>query len=262
MVKVLGRKYSNTNEEWLEVFNNIERYISYDEVQRAKERALKEMAATMAEFKNPIYAYSGGKDSIVLADLCMQVGVKTGVMSITELEYPAFRQWIEKNVPDGVELVSTGQDLQWLAKHPDRFLCYWDGGDKQSPVNIGVQHSFYDKSGADVILLGRRKADNNYVGKGGSNIYTDSVGRTKYNPISDWTHETLLGYIRYEQLYLPPIYSWPDGFNQGTHPWFDREVMRGSTEEQTVREIVQIDSTLLAEAAKVVPRIAEFLKHI
>lgn len=255
MIRALGRKQSSKNADWLEVYRNIERYVSLEEVLEAEERTLAEMTRILSGYKRPIYAYSAGKDSIVLAELCRKAGVDVGVMSITSLEYPEYQKWIDEHAPKGVEMVNTGQDLEWLSRNLHWFLPLKDDPDRQSPVNIRIQHNFYDSHGADIILLGRRKADGNYVGRNGSNIYTDGSGRTKYNPIADWEHELLLGYIHYKKLPLPPIYDWADGFVQGTHPWFYREV---HTDRRTVlQEINEIDSTLLAEAVKVVPELGK-----
>lgn len=256
MQRRLGMKQSSNNDDWLDVYYHIEDYVSKEEVKEAAERTINEIKRTTFNYHNPIFAYSGGKDSIVLADLCDKADIHVGVMSITEMEYPAFNKWLEVNCPNGVHLVSTKQNLDWLAKHQDRFLPRKEDVDKQSPINIGVQHDFYDKYGADVILLGRRKADGNYVGRGG-NFYTDSTGRNKYNPISEWPHELLLGYIRYYGLNMPPIYDWADGFIQGTHPWFYREIQKGATFESTLQEIVKIDPNILKQAAKKVPIIAK-----
>lgn len=259
---VLKRKQNSSNADWLRVFRNIEKYVSRTEVEAAADKTMSEMSRTLSEYRRPIYAYSGGKDSIVLADLCRNVGVNVGVMAVTGMEYPAFERWLAKNLPQGVRTVSTGQTLEWLKMHPERFIFQPAAGtDKQIPINIGVQHKFYDAYGADVILLGRRKADGNHIGFG-RNIYTDGAGRTKYNPLSDWPHELILGYIHYKRLEMPPFYAWPDGFIQGTHPWFYRQVQKGSTFERTVQEIIDIDSMLLAEAAKTVPVIREVLENL
>lgn len=261
MNRIIGRKKFSKHEDWLKVYKNPEAYVSLAEVQEAEAAALKDIKSKLQRFSKPIYGYSGGKDSIVLAELCRKAGVNVGVMSITELEYPAFDKWVREHIPANVKLISTGQDLDWLKKHPKRFLYKKeDRTDVQSPENRKIQHRFYDEYGADVILLGRRKADGNFSGKNGSNIYSDPNGRTKFNPILDWPHELLLGYIHYNNLDMPPIYDWPDGFIQGTHPWFYREVRKDI--EQTLREIHGIDSTLLAKVADVFPVVADFLKKI
>ena len=43
---------------------------------------------------------------------------------------------------------------------------------------------YYKEHQLEILLLGRRKADGNYVGK--DNIYTNSSGITRYSPLAEW----------------------------------------------------------------------------
>lgn len=169
---VLKSKRFNTQQQWVEVWDNIEKYVTRAEMESAEQAVLADMKEKLSAFKKPIYGYSAGKDSIVLAELCRKADVDVGVMSITGLEYPAFDRWARENKPSGVEIISTGQDLEWLGSHPSCFLRHRGvNSDMQTRLNRQIQHRFYDKVGADVILLGRRKADGNYGGRNRSNIY-------------------------------------------------------------------------------------------
>ena len=100
------------------------------------------------------------------------------------------------------------------------------------------------------MLLGRRKADGNYVGKG-DNIYTNGQGVTRYSPLSDWTHEEVLAYIHYYDIPVPPIYGWKNGYLCGTHPWPARQ-WTGSMENGW-KEVQEIDPTIVMEAADYFP---------
>lgn len=95
-----------------------------------------------------------------------------------------------------------------------------------------VQHRgqarYYKEHQLEILLLGRRKADGNYVGK--DNIYTNSAGITRYSPLAEWRHEDILAYIHYYDVKLPPIYDWEKGYLCGTHPWPARQYME--TEQQ------------------------------
>ena len=110
-----------------------------------------------------------------------------------------------------------------------------------------------------MLLLGRRRADGNYVGKG-DNIYTNSQGITRYSPLSDWTHEQVLAYIHYYNLDMPPIYGWKNGYLCGTHPWSARQ-WTGSV-ENAWEEIYGIDSHIVKEAAVYIPSAKVFLENI
>ena len=124
-----------------------------------------------------------------------------------------------------------------------------------------VQHRgqarYYKAHDLDMLLLGRRRADGNYVGKG-SNIYTDGNGVTRYSPLSDWSHEAILAFIHYHKVPVPPIYEWKNGYSCGTHPWPARQ-WTGSVENGW-KEVFEIDRRIVIDAAKTIPSAREFLE--
>lgn len=86
---------------------------------RFPRRAGRLTAATVADIKAvtagkcAAYAWSAGKDSIVLGKLCEAAGVTDSMIGVCNLEYPAFAAWIEKHKPAGCEVstrirISTG----------------------------------------------------------------------------------------------------------------------------------------------------------
>ena len=82
----LGRKQRITNEAWLEAVATVESAVS--------EAALGELvAATIEDIKaktagkKAAYAWSGGKDSIVLGKLCEAAGVVDSMIGVCDLEY-------------------------------------------------------------------------------------------------------------------------------------------------------------------------------
>ena len=111
----------------------------------------------------------------------------------------------------------------------------------------------------DVIILGRRRADGNYVGRN-SNIYTDGKGVTRFSPLAAWKHEHILAYIHYHQLPLPPIYGWKNGYLCGTHPWPARQ-WTGSIENGW-HEVYDIDPGIVLAAAEKIDSARAFLKGV
>ena len=107
-----------------------------------------------------------------------------------------------------------------------------------------------------MLLLGRRRADGNYVGKG-DNIYTNNDGITRYSPLADWTHEEILAYIHYYKCELPPISEWPNGYLCGTHSWPARQWTGGIMNGW--REIYQIEPKILEEVSKYFPEAKDVL---
>ena len=110
-----------------------------------------------------------------------------------------------------------------------------------------------------MLLLGRRRADGNYVGRG-DNVYTNKQGVTRYSPLSEWTHEQMLAYIHYHNLEMPPIYSWKNGYLCGTHPWPARQ-WTGSVENAWA-EIYEIDSQVVHQAAGHIQSAQDFLNKL
>lgn len=247
MKKVLGRKQNIDNLSWLAAMEHIEEYVTRPELDALVDQTVAEIKETVGE-KHAAYAWSAGKDSIVLGSICEEAGIHESMIAVTNLEYPAFEAWIKANKPNGCEIINTGQDIEWLKKHMD--MLFPETSQKAAQWFHIVQHraqaKYYKAHNLDMILLGRRKADGNFVGRG-SNIYTNAnEGVTRYSPLSDWPHEAILAYIHYHELDLPPIYGWHNGYLCGTHPWPARQWTSGNGWE----EIAEIDPELAKKAKK------------
>ncbi len=247
MSDVLGRKQRIKNTDWIETLNKIEQLVSKKELNQLVEKTLKEMKKK-TKGKKAAYAWSGGKDSLVLGELCQRAGIMPCVLVVCNLEYKAFIEWVEAHKPPELSVINTGQDLNWLVSHsnmlfPQNSKC---AAQWFHIVQHRGQEKYYKEQNLDMLLLGRRRADGNYVGRG-DNIYTNAQGITRYSPLSDWTHEQILAYIHYNGLALPPIYGWKNGYLCGTHPWAARQ-WTGSV-ENAWSEIYGIDAGIVIDAA-------------
>lgn len=204
---MLGKKQNIKNDDWLKALSLIESTVSRSRIEALTVRTISDIKRQCSG-KRAAYAWSGGKDSIVLGHLCERAGVKDCVMVVCNLEYKAFTDWVKEHSPERLEIINTGQDLKWLSQNL-QMLFPQDSATAAKWFHI-VQHRgqalYYKKHKLDIICLGRRKADGNYVGRG-SNIYTNAEGVTRYSPISDWTHEEVLAYIHYHKLLTPPPYT-------------------------------------------------------
>lgn len=258
MGDVLGRKQRSKNTDWIAAFENIEQSVSRKDLDHLVDKTVKEIKKK-TKGKKAAYAWSGGKDSLVLGDICKRVGITSCVLVISNLEYETFIEWVKAHKPSGLAIINTGQDMKWLAAHP-QMLFPQDSKIAAQWFHI-VQHrgqaKYYKDNELDMMLLGRRRADGNYVGKG-DNIYTNGQGITRYSPLSEWTHEQVLAYIHYYNLDMPPIYKWKNGYLCGTHPWPARQ-WTGSIENAWA-EIYEIEKPIVIEAADYFPSAKEFLK--
>lgn len=241
----LGRKQLISNADWLNAIANIEQLVTKDELELLTAITIDEIRKHTAG-KKTAYAWSGGKDSLVLGDICIKAGVEDCMIGLCNLEYPAFLHWVESHKPNTCTVINTRQDLEWLAKHPEmlfpqnsQLAARWF-----SIVQHAAQRKYYRENNLEVLLLGRRRADGNYVGKQ-SNTYTDSKGITRYSPLADWKHEHILAYLHYYKIPMPPIYGWKNGYKCGTHPWPARQ--HTETTENGWDEVFAIEPAL-AEA--------------
>lgn len=257
---MIRRKQSSAQDEWEATLRSI-RGGGYPaaRLDRLIDKTVTEVRRVTAG-KRVAFAWSGGKDSIALEYVMRQAGITDCVMGMCNLEYPAFLQWVTANMPLGLEVINTGQDLEWLAAHPE--MLFPQKSDIAAKWFKAVQHTaqarYYAKHRLEVIVLGRRRADGNYLGAAGANIYTNAQKVTRYSPIGEWQHEDILALVELKTGgNWPPIYSWPRGFQVGTHAWAARQWC-GSIENGW-REVQSIDADIVRIAADYIPSARRFL---
>lgn len=249
------KKYSISHEQWLEMYFYPK--ISQEELSGLVNKTIADIQGKSNGLKCAV-AHSFGKDSLVLYDLCKKSGIKECFLVRCDLEYPIFMDYIEARKPEEMTIVNTGQDLEWLYKNPhmlfpkdNKIASRW-----YSIVQHRGQDLYCKNNNIDMLILGRRKEDQNFVGRG-TNIYKKKSGLTIFNPISDWTHEQILAYMKYNNIELPPIYFWKNGFIEGTHAWPLRYF--ADDDMQAWAQISDIDMSIVNEAAKYFDSAKEFL---
>lgn len=255
---MLGRKQSIANSDWIKALETIKETVPEKDINALTKRTVAEIKA-FTKGKKAAYAWSGGKDSIVLGALCKQAKIEDCMIGICDLEYPAFLKWINENKPDKCEIINTGINLDWLAKHPDMLFPQKNSLAARwfDIVQHKAQRQYYKANELDVMLLGRRRADGNHVGRG-NNYYTDAKGYTFYSPLADWRHEDILAFIIYKGLPLPPIYDWKNGYLCGTHPWPARQYTQSI--ENGWQEVYDIDRSIVEGAAEKIESARLFLE--
>jgi 3'-phosphoadenosine 5'-phosphosulfate sulfotransferase (PAPS reductase)/FAD synthetase len=258
MRRMLGSKHASDNADWLYSAEHIEELISPAEVEAFAETARQRISEACAG-RRAAYAYSGGKDSIVLADLVEREGIHDGYFAYCDLDYPEFVRWIRRNKPTGVRMMHTGLDLAWLAQHQELIFARGQLGQRWHRYSqLGPFSDMIRDNGLDILLLGHRVIDGNVCGPDG--FMRRKNGETRYNPLYDWPHEAVLGYIHYHGLALPPIYGWKDGYLQGTHAWPERDFCE--TVEQGWREVFDIDPDIVIQAAGYIYSARRFLREV
>ena len=257
-MKALAKKQRTNNSDWLKAAEAIESSVSESHLERLIQETVNDIQEKVAG-KKTAFAWSGGKDSLVLEHLCQMAGIKECVLVVSDLEYPAFIKWVQEHGPEHLEIINTHQNLEWLSKHLE-MLFPQDSATAAKWFHI-VQHrgqaKYYKANNLDSLILGRRRADGNYVGKG-SNIYTNAQGVTRFSPIADWTHEEILAFLHYRNINLPPFYEWKNGYFCGTHPWPARQWTQSI--ENGWQEVFDIDRSIVEQAARYIDSAADFLK--
>ena len=236
----------------------IESIVTKKELDKKVGQTVKDIKVT-TEGKRAAFAWSGGKDSLVLEQICYLAGITECVLVICDVEYREFLAWVTDHMPEKLEVIDTGQNLEWLTEHQQ--MLFPQNSNIAAQWFHMVQHrgqaKYYKARELDMLLLGRRRADGNYVGKG-TNIYTDGKGVTRYSPLADWSHEEILAYIHYYQIPMPPFYDWQNGYYCGTHPWPARQ-WTGSIENGW-KEVFQIDPSIVKDAAQSIKSAKDFLE--
>lgn len=254
-IGILKSKRSLTEQEWITAFNNSWKIVPFEHIQKieASAIALVQKYISMYGANNLAYAWSGGKDSILISEICRKAGITQGMFGTCDLEYPEFQKWVNENIPSGVEPVSSGRDLEWLLERQDKIFpsdtkvrAWWF----QNTHRVS-QKKYYREKNLSGIFLGRRRIDGN---TGSGNDYRDKSGALWITPVFEWTHEELFAYLHYYKLELPPIYNWKNGFLQGTHLWPMRGTInptsRTADRIRVWEEIYSIDKGLVIKMSK------------
>lgn len=255
---MLKSKKHNTEEEWRSAFRQVKSIVSLAEINQKIFNAVKLIKRETAG-KKAFFGWSGGKDAQALRVVCELAGITTCVLGAPakELEYPSFNQYIEEHGPAGLHIIRTKIDLDYLEANPEMLFptdFYYD----EKWANIFIRQPWYDyckETGAEVIILGNRTQDGNICGKDG--VYYKGKLK-KVCPIYNFTHEDVFAVLQYYNMPLSPQYWYKDGFKYGSHPWAKRTAMYSKDKETPMKEIMQIDPTIIPTYAPRLTILREF----
>jgi 3'-phosphoadenosine 5'-phosphosulfate sulfotransferase (PAPS reductase)/FAD synthetase len=252
------RKQTADNAVFVQMWQHAKALTGRDYIEAKADRTAQEIKRFWAG-KRCWFGWSGGKDSIALAEVCRRAGITHCCFAMTRLEYPAFLSWVTENMPEDLEVVQTGLDLNWLCQNLGMLFpqdaataAKWFG-----KVQHTAQRFVVHRYSLDGMILGRRREDGNYIGPKGANWY-ERQGVLRHSPMADWTHAEVLALIAWRNLPMPPIYTWPNGFVVGTGAWAARQYT-GSIANGW-REVDSIDPSVVQTAATRIVSARKFLE--
>lgn len=253
----LGKKQRSNQQNWLDCVSQIaSRGYDWHSLDLLIERTVNDIKATV-HGKNVAFGWSGGKDSLALQVVMRNCGITQCVFAMSNLEYKSFLEWVTLHMPDDLEVINTGQDLDWLVRNPQ--MLFPQTAAIASKWFKIIQHTgqeeYFRKRKLDMLIVGRRIADGNFMNNG--KLYTNRRGITRYSPLAEWSHEDVLATIIREGIELPPTYGWPRGYQVGTGAWPARQWCPSIREGWS--EVYQIDQSVVEEAATVILSAREFL---
>lgn len=226
----LGRKKGLGHAVWASAWEYARIHVDTTKASEIVAEAAQRVRERSLSAERAVIAWSGGKDSIALEIVATAAGITDSVLvtASPELEFPEFLDWVSENSPQGLRtVVREGINLEWLKARPH--LLFPSNAKDASHWYKSVQHAgqriAMREMKADLMLLGRRTADGNYVGPEGPHgreYFDRQGGFVRFSPIAHWSHEETLNVIAAYRPNLPPIYSYPRGFEAGTGTWAGR----------------------------------------
>jgi 3'-phosphoadenosine 5'-phosphosulfate sulfotransferase (PAPS reductase)/FAD synthetase len=255
----ISKKQVSDQAEWVTAWLEIEKRVPKHVIDEKIAKTIKEVKSLVAG-KRVAFAWSGGKDSIALEFVMRHAGVKECLIGISNLEYPAFLQFVTDAMPPRLEVINAGLDLRWLSENLD--MLFPKDSKTASKWFKLIQHNAQDayflEHKLDFIILGRRKSDGNHIPYNfGLPIYRNKRGFVRYSPLAEWTHEDVLAIIHWYQLPMPPIYSWPRGYQCGTHSWAARQWTQSDL--HGMHEVYTIDPGIVMNASKLIPQARTYI---
>lgn len=257
----LGRKQSiRDNADWRDALARARSVVPEAELDTLIARTVEDIR-TEAKTQRVAYGWSGGKDSQALAWLMNQAGIDTCVLGMTVgLEWPAMLAWLTDHMPPACDVIAAPLDLRWLSGHPEMLFPQREYGPKWfGLVQHKAQARYFQREAIDLLALGRRRADGNYIGPKGTDRYRNASGIVRWSPIANWSHEQVFALIDREAIPMPPCYRWPRGYQVGTGAWPARQWT--TSIDHGFEECWSIDPDVIRHAAADLPQAADWMQR-
>ena len=188
--------------------------IDWVNLQPKIEEAKEAISKALAESHNPVIAFSGGKDSLVVLDLIRAARPDVaGVFCNTGNEYP-----------ETIEFVGTIDNVRWLVPRKSFWQCVREYGmpvAKQTAKRHGNQCcewlkekpaiEYYKDNEVDLVFTGLTMSESRnrmmMLMRMGNYYWHKKEKRFKCHPIYNWSEKEVWTYIKWLKLHYNPIYD-------------------------------------------------------
>lgn len=267
MRQMLGKKQISQSSDWQYVWDHIQEFVTVEHIRKKTHETVERLKAIITKrgYKRVGYGWSGGKDSLVMHEIIKlsNIPVVKGVCILYETEYPEMVMWLREHAPADCEFRKTNKfTLKQLNENPEllfpnkpKYIAAYN------PPRWVVQNQFRGDYSLDVLITGRRCIDGNFCGSKENDYISKNKNGDSLNIIADWTHEELLGFIKYNDIPLPPCYFYPKSWRFGTHCWTERTRLGEYPFTENLDEIFKIDKNILFASRKELDVVEMYLRE-
>lgn len=174
--------------------------------------------ALAAHGERPLIAYSGGKDSVVIAHMLSAMGVTEAVCeeSFVFADQIASTRQVGRELGLSVTYVK-GKGDDWLRKN-NHIIFTSDSVARSKSFQVRHQRTIKRHAaqiGASVVFFGRRRDENSVK----ASLY-EAFGRWQCHPLAAWTLPDIWAYFDKHGITVPWIYKTRFGQVEGNAPFY------------------------------------------
>jgi 3'-phosphoadenosine 5'-phosphosulfate sulfotransferase (PAPS reductase)/FAD synthetase len=218
----------------------------------------KVVQTALCTVRKPLLAFSGGKESVVLAHICARHGIDVAVRD-NALTFHRVEKQVMSSVVGCLNMRLTNVDRfgrDWVFRPGNRKFLFPETGMQGRFFQIAQQATvkrYAARGRYDAVFLGRRRQENCVPAQ----MYRTSDGVLQVMPLAFWTVEEVWSYIHKYRLAVPDIYDTKVGLEDGCTPW--NLISPEKIQVHPFRFIHDWDADTWNELVRMQPAVQEYL---